>query len=625
MFRVLTGVFLLCFLGGGSPLYAQGSGAPSEDLYGEVDPDNIHPTDVIHWQQLSGVLYQNSYLKVLVSLSTSQGFALYRDQLHFLAPYGLSLYDVKNPPTIEVRDPITAKMVEVWAEGTFEVVFKVERKEVLKQPLSLGISSLGCSVNICLFPYTHTLILDFLENPSEAYVPPTRSALRPLAEEEPSALSEPEDSSVSEAIGLSWEHMLARQLQQQNLPFYLILLICFLGGLLTNLTPCVYPMIPITLRVLSLQSRTPYFGSFMYGSGIFIIYTLLGVVAALSGAVLGSFASSMTFQVMFGMVMVWMALSMLGYSHFAFLSRVGGRLRLKQESPANAFVMGTGAGFVASACTGPVLVGLATYALSHLSVVGAAVLFGSYSLGFAAPYLFLGPMIPKITKLKVPGGVHVGVKVAMAATLMSLAFYFWRIPLHSLLSSISEGLWLVLMVSFLILGTVGVAVVILRYSWHHRKGVLLIPTIALSLGLFATAQVLQKSSVQPLPWVQDIIGIEEILQQKERPVLIAMWAEWCGACKVMEATTFQDPEVRRAFKDYDFHFVKYDVTAMNEYDREILKQHRISGLPAYVLLPKKPASPASVVLYGVYPKEIFIMALEDKLSDPPPIAIPFKF
>lgn len=609
----IAAAVMLLHIGYAAPADAQNldfGRSPENTSWSDNTAGGIHPAEVVHWKQTSGVLYQNSYLSILLQLSTSQGFALYRDKLEFLAPYGLVLHEIQKPPTIQVRDPITAKMVDVWAEGIFELVFKVTDPAALELPQNIDITYLGCSVSICLFPYTHSMPLNFTARSEEVYVPTTKPALRPLTSSSQASKSILPDT--HKELERSWEHVLAEQLLDQNLPFIWIILICFLGGLLTNLTPCVYPMIPITLRVLSQQTSAPYLGSFAYGSGIFFIYALLGIVAALSGSVLGGFASSTTFHTLFGAVMVWMALSMLGYGHFSLLTRLGSRLHLGKNSLANAWVMGTGAGFVASACTGPVLVGLMAYALAHLSVTGSVVLFSSYSLGFAAPYLFLGPAITRLSTIPVMPALHLIVKLLMGATLMSLAFYFWRIPLHSIISDISPKQWLTLMIAFLSLGGLMSTVVLCRSHWR-RKALLLAPMFSLSLGLFATAQVLQKSAQEELPWVSH--PPEIITENEPVPVLIAMWAEWCSACKVMEATTFQDSAVQRFFKDYGFRFVKYDVTAMTPQSRQLLQSYGVRGLPAYIILPPSQNSSAQMkVLHGLYESSHFLSVLKEYFS-----------
>ena len=369
------------------------------------------------------------------------------------APYGAALEELRAPETIDIRDPITAQLVPVYSRGYFEVIYKiVVPREEFSTPRSLPITYLGCSVRICLFPYTQALSLGEIVESDQAWVPPTQSALRaprgsppgsgssqdgsslmPLDHSRVNPLSLSNTSAYAPELTGSWEHMLAQKISHQNLPFIWILVICFLGGLLTNLTPCVYPMIPITLRVLSQQSRRPLWGALMYAGGITAIYTALGVFAALSGSMLGGVASSPVFHSIFGAIMVIMALSMLGLKLpsqlFAPLAQLGSRWHLSGNSPANAFVMGTGAGLVGSACTGPVLVALVTYAVSRLSIVESGLLFATYSAGFAAPFLFFGAAITKVSKARVPVPLHLTVKLAMSATILLFSLLFLAHPL----------------------------------------------------------------------------------------------------------------------------------------------------------------------------------------------------
>src|SRR5207253_5485253 len=178
----------------------------------------------------------------------------------------------------------------------------------------------------------------------------------------------------------------------------LTLLILFVGGLALNLTPCVFPMIPITLGFFAMQSdgrRSRRFAlSAAYVAGLVIMYSALGVAAALSGKLFGSWLQNPAVLIGLALLMLVLASSMFGAWEMRvpqfIANRSGGRAGL-----AGAAVMGLFVGIVAAPCVGPVVVALFRLAAGIGKPVIGFVMFGSLALGLGATYLVaLGPMPP---------------------------------------------------------------------------------------------------------------------------------------------------------------------------------------------------------------------------------------
>ena len=143
---------------------------------------------------------------------------------------------------------------------------------------------------------------------------------------------------------LDLESSWAQGFKEGRFSFAAILGVVFLGGLFTNFTPCVYPMIPITLRLLGSQGGSPIVSGSLYAGGILLTYTTLGVSAALSGSLFANFMASTVFNIVFAAVMVALGLSMLGLGNFSVLQSIGARLGAGRPSPRNTVLMGAGAG-----------------------------------------------------------------------------------------------------------------------------------------------------------------------------------------------------------------------------------------------------------------------------------------
>ncbi|HEV3030223.1 MAG TPA: cytochrome c biogenesis protein CcdA, partial [Polyangia bacterium] len=164
-------------------------------------------------------------------------------------------------------------------------------------------------------------------------------------------------------------------------------------GLLTALTPCVYPMIPITLAIFGAKGvgrrRAAALAS-SYVAGIAVLFGALGTTFGLLGKAFGAYLGNPWVVVPLALFFVAMALSMFGAFELALpqglqarLSRVGGR------GFGGAFLMGLVAGLIAAPCTGPPLAGLLAYISTTHDAVFGFVLCAVYGLGVGLPFLLL--------------------------------------------------------------------------------------------------------------------------------------------------------------------------------------------------------------------------------------------
>lgn len=574
----------------------------ASDITSKIDipTQPSHPKEVIEWQVISAALYQNHILEVKLSVKSSGGFHLYQNRVQFTPPTHTTLIQTSAPTTKDLLDPVTGKMVDVYGSGVFELIFQVDPdyfndhygsgKSLTSSELS--VTYLGCSLHLCLLPYTEFLSLDVLAMDHDYELMSSQDPPMASIQSAPDHLSELSEP-ISLAKGFSLDHLLARQLTTHGSSLLWLLILSLLGGLLTNLTPCVYPMIPITLRALSGPKGSALSGSVIYASGIFSMYTLLGSVAALSGSLLGGASASLSFNLILAAFLTWMSLSMLGYGQMTFLQQLGNKIGGSSGASKQVFLMGLSAGFVAAPCTGPVLAGLMSYAFSHLSVVGSLGIFSAYSFGFAAPYVVIGPVIQRLVKRpsrRIHASVLILVKILMAAMILALALYYLRIPFYSFTKEVSSQTWLVITVVLGATAIIMTTITVTHKKWQYLKSYQLGPTIALSISLFAFTQLLGTRAKSDIHWLKNP-DIHQVLSEDASPRLIALWAEWCTACKVMETTTFRDPLVVAYLESKDIKMMKYDVTQMTSHDQNSLEMLGVRGLPAYVMLRDKSDKP----------------------------------
>src|SRR5207237_785985 len=178
--------------------------------------------------------------------------------------------------------------------------------------------------------------------------------------------------------------------------------VLFLAGVLTSLTPCVYPLIPITVGVFGARQAEHRARSVAlsatYVGGIAVTYSALGVFAALSGKAFGSALSSPWVVAILAVFLVALAASMFGAFDLNLPPSVQQRLGIMRGAGfVHALGMGLVAGIVAAPCTGPVLAGVLTYVATRRSALLGFWMLFSYALGMGLLFFILGA-----TSLRLP-------------------------------------------------------------------------------------------------------------------------------------------------------------------------------------------------------------------------------
>ena len=603
----LYGFFSLSSLAMGQPGSAsvleqlETNAAPSRGKNGKVDTD-IHPADVIHWK-LAGHDFnnKNKTLSVTLALTTERQFTIYEDKLKFEFPSGWKILSKKAPKTSQQFDPISQKNVSVYTGGPFDIILEAAGTPT---EANIQITYVGCTQVICLFPFTDKISIPWTPSAIATTSPvaaptmetPESTAAGTAAGEmvkpsDPTPDVRPADpieapAPIAENQSQTFEEQFAQKVKAGSMTLSMLLLIAFLGGLLTNLTPCVAPMIPITIRLLAHQTVRPLTSSAMYALGIIATYTALGVVAALSGALFGNLIAHPAVSITFGLVMFLLGLNMLGFGDLSRLQQIGGQIGSSKGGAMNAFLMGAGAGLVASPCTGPILAALLTYTAGRQNTLEAITLLGTYSAGFALPYVFLGASAAKLSKVRVNFKIQILTKLVFASVMFALSLYFMRIPLYGLFTQL-RPYWTPIGLIGILIGIIFSAAIILRVSLQNRKEAYLLPTLALGVGVFFGIQALTRSDQSQsvkIEWYHSESEAIEAATLAKKPILVDAWAEWCEACKKMDVTTFADPDVIEEMRE-NWIALKFDLTEINDANSEIQDRYELQGLPTLTMLP----------------------------------------
>ena len=357
------------------------------------------------------------------------------------------------------------------------------------------------------------------------------------------------------------------------------LIFVFLGGLALNLTPCVYPLIPITIGYFGGQSegntKKLFLMGLMFLIGMSITYSVIGVVTSLTGAVFGSLLQN-TFVIIFVvLVFVVLSLSMFGVYEFklpdALVAKAGGA----KGGLYGAFFMGLTMGIVAAPCIGPFVLGLVTYVAAKGDPLYGFLMFFVLSLGLGFPYLFLAIFSGKIKNLPRAGEWMEGVKHVFGFILLGMALYFLVPILPKSFSGYVLPVYMILAALYLLF--------IDKLSNNIK--VFRIFKIAFSAVLiFVAVYSLIPSEKKSIDWQHYTNNIE--LTKADKPVIIDFYADWCIPCKELDASTFSNPNVIKASKEY--LALKANMTKSLSPEVEMLRnKFNIVGVPTVLILNKK--------------------------------------
>lgn len=228
--------------------------------------------------------------------------------------------------------------------------------------------------------------------------------------------------------------------------WWAVLLLVFVAGFLSSLTPCVYPLIPITVALFGARGastkREALLLSLTYVAGIAVTYSLMGVFAALFGGVFGGLMQSPAVLGAVSLLFVVMGLSSAG----AFDVRLPGWL---QEGLSNrggagyagALVMGLVAGIIAAPCVGPVVGAILVYVAKQQDVFRGWALLTVFAFGLGVPFVALGTFSSLLSKLPRSGAWMEGVKLVFAVCFWAMALYYVRLVVPAV-SAWSEAMWL---------------------------------------------------------------------------------------------------------------------------------------------------------------------------------------
>lgn len=209
---------------------------------------------------------------------------------------------------------------------------------------------------------------------------------------------------------------------------YMAFVIAYLGGTFVSFTPCIYPVIPITVAYIASQSAGSklkgFFLSLSYVLGTSLTYTVLGSVAALSGQLFGGIQTNpLTFFIVAN-ICILMGLSMLDVFSLPLPKSFGLGSNSPKKGLAGAFFLGAAVGLVLGPCTAPVLGVLLSFVATKQNVPFGMSLLFTFAFGMGTLLIILGSFTGFLANLPKAGGWMVTVQKAFGWALIAMGEYF---------------------------------------------------------------------------------------------------------------------------------------------------------------------------------------------------------
>jgi thiol:disulfide interchange protein DsbD len=382
-------------------------------------------------------------------------------------------------------------------------------------------------------------------------------------------------SIVSPIINEKESDPISSALESQGLLIGLLLV--FVGGLALNLTPCVYPLIPITIGYFGGQSEGKtsrlFFMGLLFVLGMAVTYSVVGVVTSLSGAVFGALLQNPIVILAIVTIFIILSLSMFGLYEFKMPDSLVAKAGGAKGGFYGAFFMGLTMGIVAAPCIGPFVIGLVTYVAAKGDPYFGFLMFFVLALGLGLPYLFLAIFSGKIKSLPRAGEWMEAVKHVFGFILLGMAIYF----LLPLLPKEFSGY---------ILPVFGI-IAVLILLFYDRKGnnvraFRIFKYVFSFLIIAVSVYALVPSEKNSVDWeVYSETAVENISEAKG--IIIDFYADWCIPCKELDALTFSDPRVIELSKQ--FATFKADMTKSVSPEVESLRnKYSIVGVPTVLIL-----------------------------------------
>lgn len=379
-----------------------------------------------------------------------------------------------------------------------------------------------------------------------------------------------------------------QDMAQNTDSLWLRLLLTFLLGLLFSLTPCIYPMIPITIGILHQSGKKSllynFFGSFCYAAGLSTTFAILGLLAAFAGASFGAALANPFFVAFIVLFLGYMSLTMIGVidMYTPSFMKGGAQMNTKLGPFLSAFFFGLISGTIASPCVSPGLFTLLTIVATIGSYFIGFILLFMFGMGMSTPLMCIATFSNSLSVLPQSGMWMVEIKKLLGFVMFMMCFYYLNnvVPFGILI-------W------FIMLYVLAVAlyyIISAQSSAQYRTmksfiGVALLATsVFLGLKVYETNFTTKSAKNEVVtPWVDSYDDALAQAQQESKAVLIDFTANYCSVCKAIEYKVFKNQEFIDGIND-TVVLHKVDCAQKDETTQKLQEKYGVKTLPRIFLI-----------------------------------------
>lgn len=365
-------------------------------------------------------------------------------------------------------------------------------------------------------------------------------------------------------------------------------LFAFFLGLLMSLTPCIYPMVPITVGILQSQGSSSLLRNFLlslaYTLGLATTFATLGFVAATSGSAFGHLMGNPIFVIAIVLVLAYFAFSLFGF-YPLYIPRF---MQQKQSfsnkgSFLSIFLFGLASGSVASPCLSPGLALILTMVASMANKTLGFILLFIFGVGVSFPLLIIGTFSSSLSVLPRAGMWMLEIQKIFGFMLLGMCLYYLSsilpiVMVHALLT-----LFMIVIAGYYYYNISPMD----SFAWRSLKT--LIAIVAGGLALFCGTQTLQehyykKSVEHATSWYTDYDQAVIDAQKEHKKIMLDFWAPYCSVCKLITKNVLQAPAVHRVLDQ------KYIVVSVNGNDansepyKTLQARYNVQGFPDIIVI-----------------------------------------
>ena len=526
---------------------------------------------------------------------------------------------IKAPDGFKFSEPVFPEPVDFEGLKVFKGEVVVRNDFTVKQNLQPGDYKINIEYGYQVCAETGARICYLPQDESASRtIPVLESGVTPIpgGDEVFSSNRETESPTANVATETSLEGRFTKSLEEGS---FLAFILVFIAGIFTSFTPCVYPVIPITVGYIGGRAdgkrMTGFLLSLFLVLGLATIYSILGVAAAATGSVFGSYAQHPAVIITIAGIFALMGASMLGLFEITVPASIQGKMQTQKRGFLGAYLVGIVTGIVAAPCVGPVLVALLTWVAQTGSMVIGFFLLFTFAIGMGLLFIVIGTFAGALSALPGSGKWMQTVKHGFGAILIGGAIFFLK-PLLS--AGVHNLLWGILLIA------VGVFNGALEFTSEGKKWGKTFGIICLAGGLiffvngFKTVFGFSQSALSYSAVEQSGKGIDWIVndadkgfneaKSSDKKVLLDFYADWCASCRELEEKTWVAPEF--AGLSDEWIFLKLDLTKMTPELKNLQYKYEVRGMPTIIFFNSEGEETGRFSGFKTAPEVINLMSMQ---------------